>query len=357
MKWSGLFLVSLLTLSSLISCASVSDSVISSIDQEQINRLNDIYRLIQDYRFNDRKDSLISAEKKLDAVDLKEIYNEDYKAKIIGFKALTSFYRGKTFESERLLRDLEQITMDEEMFWIVSALLKESKSDRLKLLIEGSEKVFSIDRINSYLAFANLENEEYGEAAALYDTILLEESDFIEYYRNMRELAFLFMQNPPSSFETGSIIAGDQIDMSDLIDIIYLETEYFTDYNREQIVQILLDKKYFFEDAVLPENPLVRKELAYFLFALVADRNRDESLWEQYDEYYNPDLTDEMKEQLKGMSPIGDIPAFRYYFYPVLYLVEDEIMELPDGEHFFPYDLVRGTELIDIISGLERRVE
>lgn len=357
MKWSGPLLVFFLTLSSLISCASVSDSVISSIDQEQINRLNDIYWLIQDYRFNDRKDSLASAEKKLDAVDLTEIYNDDYKAKIIGFRALASFYQGRIFESERLLRELEEITLDEEIFWIVSALLIESKTERLALLLEGSEKVFTIDRLNSYLAYANLENEEYGEAAALYDTILLEESDFLDYYRNMRDLAFLFMQNPPSSFETGSIMAAGQIDMSDLIDIFYLETGYFSEYDSAQIENILLGKRYFFEDVFFPENPLVRKELAYFLFALIADRNRDVSLWEQFDEYYKPDLSDEMKEQMDGMSPIGDIPAFRYYFYPVLFLVEGEIMELPDGENFFPNDLVKGTELIDIISGLERRVE
>lgn len=357
MKLSPFFLVSFFTIFYLMSCASVSDSVVSAIDQEQINELNDIYRQIEDFRIYNRRDSLASAQKQLDKINLDNIYNNDYKAKILGLKALSSFYHGKRFETERLLKQQREISTDEEMYWIVSSLLLEDKKERLNLLLTGRMNVFTIARMNTYLAHAYLENEQYGEATALYDTILLEESDFRDYYKSMRELSFLFMKNPPSSYKTGLIISGDQIDLKDLIDVFSIETDYFSDYKRDRLEEMLLGKKYFFEESFTPENPLVRKDLAYFLFALIADRKNDGEMWKKFDEYFNPHLSDEMKNQLEGLSPIPDIPAFRYYFYPVLFLIEEEIMELPDGEHFFPQDLVGGTELMNVIYNLERRVD
>lgn len=357
MKLRTLIFVPIVTVFLFISCASVTDSIVSVIDEEQYNKLNNMYWLIQDFRFYNNRESLDSAKGQLDAIDLDKIYNNDYKAKILGYKALTHFYLGDKHEVSGLLRELEELTKDEEMFWVVSALMVDDKAERLNLLIEGNESVYSIERMNSYLAYAYLENEEYGEATALYDTILLEEADFTDYYKKMRGISFLFMQNPPGSFETGMIIAGDQIHIKDLVDMIYLETPYFAQYNRDLIEEILKERRYFFEEQVVLENPLFRKELAYFLFALIADSKDDGDLWRKFDEYYNPDLSDEMKDQLEGMSPIPDIPAYRYYFYPVLYLVEDEIMELPDGENFFPNDLVDGTELIHVIANLEERLD
>lgn len=353
-----ILLIFTLTLTMAITgCASVSDSVVSAIDEEQFNQLNSIYRQIQDFRIYNNMSSLISAQDELDKINLDNIYNTDYKAKILGYKALSSYYMGKKFETEKLLKKLNDISADEEMYWIVSSLLLEDKADRLNLLLKGRDSVFTLDRMNTYLAYAFLENELYGEATALFDTILLEESDFSDYYKGLREISFLFMKNPPASFETGLIITGKKINQKDLIDIFFDETVYFSEYNRQSIENILQQKRYFFSEVVDWEVPLVRKDLAYFLFALVADRNKDEVLWRTFDEYFNPELSEEMKDQLDGLSPIPDVPAFRYYFYPILYLVEEEIMELPDGEHFYPNDIVSGSSLMEIISNVEKRVD
>lgn len=356
MKWSTLFFLSIVMVSSFLGCASVSDSVVSSIDDEQFNELNEIYRQIQDFRINGHSESLKSASNNLTEVNMNDIYNKDYKAKILGLKSLVSFYQGKFLETEKLLKELKDITVDEEMFWIVSALMVEDKVERLNLLLKGLGKVYSINRLDSYLAYAYLENERYGEATALYDSILLEESDFPDYYRNLREISYLFMQHPPSSFETGFIIAGNQIDMEDFIDIFYKETIYFSKYEREHLVETLLEKGYFFNNRFSPDKPLVRKDLAYFLFSLISDRKNDEQMWIRFHEFYNPNLSDEMRDQVSGMSPIPDIPSFLYYFYPALYLIEEEIMELPDGENFFPNELVEGKALVDVIGKLENRV-
>ncbi len=347
----------LLVLLSLSGCASVSDSIVSAISQEQYIKLSSMYRLIQDYRFNENKNSLNQVWSELNSIKLGEIFNEDYKAKIIGLRSLTQFYKNNRNSAKSLLRDLEKITTDEELFWIVSALLEKDKVIRMNILLEGKEITYSNERLNSYLAESYLENEMYGEATALYDSILLTEVDFVSWYQNIRDMSFLFMQNPPSSFEYGKIIAQDQIVMKELIDFLFIETGYFSGFNKEDINTKLVERKFFHKDVLKIDDPLLRKDLAYFLFALIADRNRSENLWNQYHNYYTPELSDERKAELEGMSPITDIPLYEYYFYPVLYLIEEEIMELPDGESFIPLELVSGMQLQYIISNMKKRVD
>jgi hypothetical protein len=255
------------------------------------------------------------------------------------------------------LKDLQEMTEDEELYWIVLALLENEKEIRLKILLEGRDKIYSIDRLNSYLAESYLENEMYGESTAIFDSILLSEEDFVPEYQKKRDLSYMFMQNPPSSYENGMIIAKDQIDENDLIAILSRETNYFSVFNKDDITKTLLEKSFFFNNVFQPEKPLVRKDLAYFLFALIADRKRSENLWDQYSEYFDSDFSEEMKNDMEGLSPISDIPIYKYYFYPALYLVEEEIMELPDGANFFPNKIVPGGQLLNVISNLKKRVD
>lgn len=338
-------------------CATVSDNVATLVDEEQYGKLNEYFSSILQYKAFGNRDALDSVLGDLEKIDLDKIYNSDYKARILGMTALAGFYHGDRARAVRLNDELKAMTSDEELYWVVSALLEKDRAKRLDLLLEGKDKVFSIDRLDIFLADALMENGRYGEAAAIYDTILLEKSGFSDYFQGLRDLAYLFMKNPPSSYETGLILAKREINMEGLVDAVYLETDYFSSYDKGNIWPVLLEKKYFFDPATPPRYPLLRKDLAYFLFALIADRKNDSSLWDEYDTCYNSDLTGEMKDQMAGLSLVPDIPPDKYYFYPVLYLVEDQILELPDGENFFPEDLVSGPGLIETLGNLKKRLD
>lgn len=338
-------------------CASMSDSVISAVDEEQYSLLNDYFYSILEYQFTGDRESLLSLRKDLESIDPDDIYNRDYKAKIIGYKALTEFYLGQRLRASSLLAELEEISTDEELFWIVSALLTEDKMSALEILKEGEESVFAPDRLNVYLARAFMENELYGEAAALFDTILIKGTPFEKEFRDLRDRSYLFLKNPPSSYEFGMLITSDQIDMGDLIEAVYLETDYFSAYEEDTVFLSLAERRYFHSHETDGDDPLLRKDLALFLFALMADVRQDKTMWETYDERYNPDLSDELKEQMEGFSPVADVPLYKYYFYPVLYLVEEEVLELPDGENFFPFDLVQGMSLMEAFSNLKERLD
>ncbi len=60
---------------------------------------------------------------------------------------------------------------------------------------------------------------------------------------------------------------------------------------------------------------------------------------------------------MSDLSPIKDTPIYEYYFYPILFLVEEEVMELPDGESFFPNNNVDGKQLNRVISSLKKRLD
>ncbi len=337
-------------------CATVSDSVITAIDQEQYNQLNSIYEDIQNYRFNNTKESLDFAMSKLDSITIKEIYNMDFKAKVIGLKSLTFLYQNNRSAAKSLLKDLESITEDEELFWVVTALLEKDKKERLNILIEGKTTVYSVNRIDSFLADAYLENEMYGESTALYDSILLNEETFIEEYRNKRDLSFMFLQTPPSSYESGKIINRESIILKDLLELLELETSYLNNLNQDDIYISLLERDYFYKGVLKIEDPILRKDLAYFLFALIADRKSSDDLWIKYSEFFIDDISEDEKKELTGMSPILDTPIYTYYFYPTLYMIEKEIMELPDGENFFPETGLNGSQLHSIISSLKEKL-
>lgn len=346
-----------LILSVLFGCASVSDSVVTAIDQEQYEQLNYIYILIQDYQFYANNDSLDMAIKELESIDLDKVYNNDFKAKVLGLKSLTLIYKDDRSGSRALLKDLEKISTDEELFWIVTALLEKDKTARLEILKEGKEKVYSIEKLDSFLADAYLENEMYGEATALYDTILLTEEYFKNEFQDKRDISYLFLHNPPSSYESGRIITKDNILTGDLLELIEIETNYLNSFDKNNLYSSLQEKEFFYQNQLEYDDYILRKDLAYFLFALFADRNKSLNLWEKYKEFFTPDISNDEKMELKGMSPILDTPIYEYFFYPALFLIEEEVMELPDGENFYPNQAVSGRQLHSVISNLQKRLD
>lgn len=337
-----------------LSCTTVTDSVVSAINDEQFQQLNYIYTLIQDYNLNRNRESLNLANDELNKIDLEQIYNMDYKSKVLGLTALTSIYNKNRLTAKSLLKEINR---DEELYWVVSALLNKKAEKRLEILTEAKNSLYTTDIVDDYLAEAYMENGLYGEAAATFDTILLTEEYYKKEYEAKRDLAYTFMKTPPTNYESAVIASKNIILIQDLIDLIDIETVYFDNLTKKNIYKVLQDKNYFFNKIINEDDKIQRKDLAYFLFALVADRDKNLNLWAQYKEFFNPDITDSEKSELNNMSPISDTPVYEYFYLPTLFLIEEEILELPDGENFYPYNYVSGMQLQSIIFNLKKRVD
>lgn len=335
------------------SCATITDSVVTSISDEEYNSVREILLDLEDYRVTFNSDSLDRAYKKAESIDLESIYNSDYKGKVLGLLAILNYYKGNIHKSKSYISDLEIVNKDEELLWIAKYL--NTKDSPLGTLIEAKENLYETETIDFYLADAYLKEGSYGEAAALYDTILLKDLKHWDYYKSQRDLAYNFFKNPPSNFETGAIYIKDQISYKDLVKALEYETTYLDNFNSEEIFIDLLLKEYFFLET--SDNDLVlRKDLSYFLFKLYSNRKTSLGLLDKHNDFYIPEPTNEEISNLDGLSPISDVPSYVYYFYPSVFLVEEGIMELPDGEKFYPLNNLSGEDIQRIISNLKKRL-
>lgn len=336
------------------SCTTMTDSVITSISEDEYSNVKEILIDIEDYRVTFNSDSLDRAYKKVASIDVDSIYNNDYKGKVLGLLSVVNFYKGNIIKSKSFISDLEVINQDEELLWIAKSLVSEESS--LDILLEANENLFKTETLDFYLADSYMKNGLYGEAAAVYDTILLDDHPHKEYYQNQRDLAYNFFKNPPANFETGTIYLKDKINYRDLIVALELETSYLDNFNREDIFIDLLLKEYFFLETS-DSDDVLRKDLSYFLFKLYANRKTSLGLIARHNEFYIPEPTNEEKFSLEGLSPISDIEPYEYYFYPSIFLIEEGIMELPDGDKFYPLNTLSGEDIQRIVANLKIRLD
>lgn len=336
------------------SCTTVTDSVVTSISEEEFNKVNTILYNVEDYRVNKNESALERALTDLSLIKIDEIYNNDYKGKILGLLAISNYYNNNKGRAKSYITDLEIINPDEELLWVAKSLVDENKA--LGILENAKNNLQETSVIDYYLAEAQLKAEKYGEAASTYDTILLRSPNFKDYYQSQRDLAYNFFKNPPTSVESGNIFTKPKLNYADLISAIGLETPYFNHLDKNDMFSDLVSRDYFFNEVESGQDVL-RKDLSYFLFKLIAEKRANLNLLEEYAEFFVDNPSEETKMEMEGFSPIEDVPIYVYYFYPALYLIEEEIMELPDGERFYPLNNVSGEDMQRILSNLKERLD
>lgn len=95
---------------------------------------------------------------------------------------------------------------------------------------------------------------------------------------------------------------------------------------------------------LLNANAMSRILAARFIWNLYVEQKGKPQLRTRYSERY--------KKLSKTLSPIADVPVENEDFDAVLGVVENEIMDLPDGKSFFPDDLLNGIDFLEIIKKL-----
>lgn len=343
---------------SVIGCTSISDNVVQAIDEESFNELEDIYALVLEYRFIGDTDSLLNAQNQLDALVAEPAYNKDYRTRLLGLAALASYYDNNKGKAQSLIE--QNPGTNDEFKWIAQGLLKSTPEERLEILLSAKESVLNPRHLHTYMAETYIELAEYGKAVALFDEFLLEAKDTEKaYYNETREMAFEFMKNAPANVENLNILSKSAINFEDLLTLTHEDSSFLDNIieneaiESEELMQQVKEVRLIYKADTEIKQLVLRKELAYFLFKLIAHLTEDDQMVEDLEALYIEDISEQQKEELKGSSPIPDVEIYDYYFYAAIYLVETEIMELPDGENFNPDGTVSGFEYNEIITKIK----
>jgi hypothetical protein len=94
------------------------------------------------------------------------------------------------------------------------------------------------------------------------------------------------------------------------------------------------------EPAPAADSVMARRDVAWFLWGLVARTEHDARLLTKYRQKYT-------------QSPVPDVAVTDPWFDAVLGTVEREIMDLPDGVHFMPSGPVTGLELLGMLARMK----
>jgi hypothetical protein len=341
----------------LLSCGTITENLAISIGEEERAMLLDIETSILQYRFELDNDALLSAEADIQELLEQTIFNEDFLAQLYGLNGLVAYYRSNRIELSRSARQVEENNPNEEFNWILRALLENDIDERLIILQEGVEASYENSRILLLLADTYLESGDFRQAVVYYDEALDKLGEpFTSFYTGNRDLAYEYLSSGESLSGEGFQLAGvGEIQFAQAITLIVVETNilrsrFAENLRTEEIFDRLIDEEFIFNAELTPEDLLLRKDAAYLFFRILVQVQNDRQALIEYGKYYRESLSENERKALEGLSPIDDVEQWEYYFYPIVYLVERELMDLPDGINFKPEGTLSGAEYLDILA-------
>ena len=111
--------------------------------------------------------------------------------------------------------------------------------------------------------------------------------------------------------------------------------------NPALIFNPLKENDYIHSSVTNIDDVCTRKDIAYFILEIIVYLKNDPALKDKYTNHY---------KENKILSPVPDVLVNDYFFNAVLMLVENEIMELPNGIHFFPENTMSGIEFNELLT-------
>ena len=329
-----------------------SKKIINPIDENSKKMIAEVEDLIISYKMERIQSFSIKARSIIN--ELKELAknNKYFEAKVIGLTCQLEMANNNYENVASHISNIEKRNKNEEKLYMIKSEMEEDKKNKEKILLKGISKVENPIYLKLYLANNYYLTGKFIKAVKYYDEVYPELSDaYKRVYMVMRDLASEFSKNPPNNIEIIELLHKEEITVKDMLEIIYYESKLlsFIEVPKTQsikkIFNILNENDYQYQiDKISFNSLLLRKDLAYFLQTLLVKLENNPSLKNKYLGKYM--IMDEK-------SLIPDVDINHFYYNAVLVLVEREILELPDGVHFFPQGKVTGLKLFEIIKKLE----
>lgn len=352
----GLFL-------SLFACKTLDETIIEKIDVESQKNIDEIelkllkMKFSNDMSYTNYMTDIDSTKRLIEKLEVKAKNNKYFKAKVLGLKGEVALLKREIAIVKDIITRIENITSSEEKLYILKADLNDNILEKEEIIKKGIENATSIEKLKLYLADIYFLQNKFEEAVALYDEVFVNLNDLYKsFYKKRRDSGYQFIKNPPNNPNIADILYKDKITVKDLLELTLSETDSIEKIvaenykNSEELFNILNNKyNFFYKDMFVNikfNDDIKRKDLAFFITNIIScyEKNNLINIYKPKEEINNP------QKEVKDLSPIPDVKTYDYFYSSVLILVEREIMDLPDGERFYPDNYVKGDEYYKMLN-------
>ncbi len=352
-KLYGLFVV----IGFLFFTGCLTDQVVTAvnINEDALKQVTEVEKLFITFLSDGEQSVLDDASLRIDDLMRMARNNRVFEAKVLGLKGELLYLRGNLASVRSIITQIADKSTKEEMLYLLGAKIA-AVQDKDAILEQGFDNAATTGRLQLYRAELLFERGLYNRSVADFDEALIKLPPFYgEYYAHVRDVAYQAMRSGLRSAESIPIISADKVTAAALIRLTLNESKLLNgivDVNNRNIVdqfKQLYNNRYFVL-RLETDNPdmviMKKKDIAYFLTAVMGYRENNTGLINIYNARYNSIGPAENR----NLSPVPDIRTTDYFFSSVLVNVERGITELDDGLNFFPDRDVSGIECLRYIK-------
>ncbi len=331
----------------LFSCASIQRDIayesLPGAKAEDLGRLElELVRL----RANPDAKALAAARSNLE--ELAKTPNTDplYRARLFALDSEAALLAGKPNEAEKKLAQSRAQYPGDELALLVESRLEPSPEKKLALLEAAIAKADISDRLTAEKAAILLETGNYRQALALFDASLPRlPAEYLLLFSPFRDKAYALRDlDGKIAGSSAAYLSAKPLSLIGMVIVTQQETallDWFTGgatWAPGVLFERLKGAGWFSDQASKPESTGTRKDAALFLWQLLS-RGKSEML-KRYSARYAS----------SAASPVPDVAYGKAWFDATLGIVEEGIMNLPDGKNFIPEEEISGLDFFAALS-------
>lgn len=350
--WISLSVPALL-LALLVSCQSTpTDLSVSSPEEQAAADLDSVEARLLDLRLSPDAGALQAVRTELSGAEARGAMSRRLQARVQSLSAEAALLAGDRQAARTHVDAAAALTQADEGVWLVRAALEADPGKRLALLEEGLARSERSYRLRCERGEELLRSGRYAEAAQDLDEGLRGlDPRYRRLYGADRDRAFALARAASDSGSPAVIERPEDLEapltVRFMVEKAFSETRLLASVSpaekpaAEQVLPALSAAGLLLSPGS-PEAPALRRDVAFFLWGIVARAEHDPKLLGKYRAKYT-------------VSPVPDVPVDAPWFDSALGVVERELMDLPDGVHFRPDGPVTGLEYIGILGRLKRQ--
>ncbi len=359
----------------LTSCASLQQDIYtsssSSVVFDSIQEVEDTFIDIDCNYICSHNLSYQQVQNLLNSIDTSDQHQEPaLKARLLSIKGLLYLYQGKASKAKETYIEARVLQANDSYTLLLASRLEKSNADQLDYLnnilrIENDDAVIltekakvlylmqsydlslaSIDK--AFLIFSKNSQENYRTGYAklqeniwrmykLTNNFDLQNNITAKELQNTLTVQSMIEYTVNNSTLLNFFTAGNKYKTSDLVKKLekagYFSSVKDKENQNKSSLEITKSKK------------LTRKNAARFLWNVYIKSQGKNDLASRYSDYYT-----KLSQSHNVSSPIADIKIEDSDFDAVLGMVENQIMELPDGKNFYPSEAI---SLVDYLNCLK----